>query len=141
MKKQDKYTTSEDGFVLIASLLILLVLTVVGIAVNRNTTIEWQIAMNDRFHKETFYNADAATELASEILEQSIACMGLTQNQLAGKYPVVVNSNDFWRNYAETTAMPDEPNDTSAPNLVFSTPNGTPEEHANINIEDNNQSF
>ena len=95
MKKQSTYTNSEEGFVLIASLLILLVLTVVGIAVNRNTTIEWQIAMNDRFHKETFYNADAATELASEVLEQALACSitGFSQAKLpgaGGNYSVIV---------------------------------------------------
>ncbi|MCW5199159.1 hypothetical protein VU05_00220 [Desulfobulbus sp. F1] len=101
---------NEHGFVLIASLLILLVLTLLGLAVNRNTTTEWQISMNDRIHKETFYAADAASELASEVLEQSIACLGfdasasgmlLTGN--TAQYNIFVESHalGFWRNYTE----------------------------------------
>ncbi|MCI5207475.1 MAG: hypothetical protein D3910_01485 [Candidatus Electrothrix sp. ATG2] len=70
MEKKMNYSEKEDGFVLVAALLILLVLTVMGIAVNRNTELEWRIAMNDRDQKDAFYKADAATELASEVLDQ-----------------------------------------------------------------------
>jgi hypothetical protein len=76
MKDNKHCRSGEEGFVLVAALLVLMVLTLMGVAVNRNTNIEWQIAMNDRMHKEAFYDADAASELASEILEQSIACLG-----------------------------------------------------------------
>ncbi len=108
MKNTMQGINSESGFVMIASLLILLVLTALGIAVNRNTTIEWQIAMNDRLHKETFYNADAATELTSEILEQSIACLGFGQNpngktlEGAALNNVYIDPSalGFWRKYA-----------------------------------------
>lgn len=110
MKKKEERQNNEKGFVLIASLLILLVLTLLGIAVNRNTTTEWQIAMNDRIHKETFYAADAASELAAEVLEQSIACLGFDASAsgilLTGKtaqYNIFVESHalGFWRNYVE----------------------------------------
>jgi hypothetical protein len=75
MTNQKKVLNSnEDGFVMIASLLILLVLTLLGIAVNKNTTTEWQISMNDRLHQEAFYSADAAAELAVEVVAQSLAC-------------------------------------------------------------------
>ena len=108
MSNEMKNTNNESGFVLIASLLILLVLTVLGIAVNRNTNIEWQIAMNERVHKEAFYNADAATELASEILEQSVACLGFGEDPNGKVLPGAALNNvyidpsslGFWRNYA-----------------------------------------
>lgn len=48
MKKTINRLDNQEGFVLIAALLILLVLTVMGIAVNRGTMTEWRIAMNDR---------------------------------------------------------------------------------------------
>ena len=119
MKKQKNYAGGEEGFVMIASLLILMILTLMGVAVNRNTTTEWQIAMNDRIHKDAFYNADAATELASEILEQSVACLGFdkykdTANGLklsgAAGYDAHIDKESlgFWRNYS--------PNGISFPN-------------------------
>jgi hypothetical protein len=156
-----KNANGESGFVLIASLLVLLVLTVLGIAVNRNTNIEWQIAMNDRIHKEAFYHADAATELASEILEQSIACLGFGQNSngmaLAGAnvdedgdgqsdYNVHIDPSSlgFWRNYAPNgIAFPtDDDRDIVYPAVV--TASGAlnaaatdSRPHANINIGGN----
>ena len=128
MKKYKK-VQNEEGFVLIAALLILLVLTVLGIAVNRNTNTEWRIAMNDRLHKETFYTADAVSELAQEVLEQSVACLGFIGDDTTEKgvayerilgSPTIINTIKigekkydqrfdiavmgdalgFWRNYA-----------------------------------------
>jgi hypothetical protein len=112
------YSRNDEGFVLIAALLILLVLTVMGIAVNRNTMTEWRIAMNDRHHKVAFYSADAATELGAEILEQSIACLGLGDDGvvLAGvgglDVYVEVGKGGFWRNYADDKV--DVPRDDNA---------------------------
>ena len=163
MKTRNNCRSGEEGFVMVASLLILLVLTMLGIAVNRNTDIEWRIAMNDRFHKQTFYAADAAAEMASEALEQSIACLGFKQNatdndgnpmMIMGGYPDLEKSSynvavegsalGFWRNYAPAgVAMPDD----SSRNLVYpavmtsdgkfdreKTNSGS---HANINIGGN----
>ncbi len=107
-----KHGGGEGGFVMVASLLILLVLTMLGIAVNQNSEIEWRIAMNDRAHKDAFYSADAATELASETLEQSVACLGFRANTpdnavmrirgSSSSYDLAVMGNalGFWRNYA-----------------------------------------
>lgn len=152
MRKQDKYTNSEDGFVLITSLLILLVLTVLGIAVNRNTTIEWQIAMNDRYHKEAFYNADAATELASEVLEQNISCLnGFSHRRLDGANgkDAYLNNLQIWNKYSESASIPSEdpsanPDDYSDRDLVYPAVTISEDQiddaktnerpHANINI-------
>lgn len=150
MKKR-KNCQNEDGFVLVAALLILLVLTIMGIAVNRNTLTEWRIAMNDRTHKETFFVADAATELSSEVLEQSIACLGFGANN-NGKILLGANGNNvfidkdslgFWRNYSENgVSLPTDANrDLVFPAVV----NGTlfdqaatdNQPHANINIGGN----
>ena len=68
-------TGNEEGFVLVSALLIMLVLTIIGIAANRNTSTELLIAGNDRTHKQTFYEADGGTEFAAEVLEQNIACI------------------------------------------------------------------
>lgn len=162
MKKRKNCPNSEDGFVMIAALLILLVLTLVGIAVNRNTTTEWRIAMNDRFHKEAFYSADAATELASEVLEQSLACNGVQTSDLAyqretilpgaaaGGYDVGVlldpdpdKQGGFWRKYSTVVNLPSDTDrdlvfpavKNSAGKIDVAKTNSQP--HANINIGGN----
>ena len=116
MKKTMNRPDNQEGFVLIAALLILLVLTVMGIAVNRGTITEWQIAMNDREQKETFYEADAVTELMAEVLVQNIACMGFNENADGMVLKGVDNDHNvyirdhavgFWRFYApDGTAIP-----------------------------------
>jgi hypothetical protein len=151
---------NENGFVMIASLLILLVLTLLGIAVNQNSETEWRIAMNDRLHKETFYAADAASELAAEVLEQSIACLGFSKNSggmlLQGEkgcdpydpsifcyVHIDQDSLGFWRNYK--TGDVEIPSNSER-DLVFpavyngstfdeNATNNRP--HANINIKGN----
>ena len=65
---------NEEGFVLITGLMILVILTLLGIAATRNTSIELQIAGNDKLHKETFYAAEADDILGTEVLEQNFAC-------------------------------------------------------------------
>lgn len=75
MNAKPKHTDNEEGFVLVTALLIMLVLTIIGIAANRNTSTELLIAGNDRTHKQTFYEADGGTEFAAEVLEQNIACI------------------------------------------------------------------
>jgi len=66
---------NEDGFVLVTCLMILVVLTLLGIAATTNTSLELQIAGNDRVHKETFYSAEAGAILGSELLEQNFNCV------------------------------------------------------------------
>lgn len=91
--------TNEEGFVLILAMVIMLVLTLIGISANRNTTTELKIAGNDRTFKETFYVADGGTEVASEVLEQNLACItGFTTNPLDGMVQVEANRLNFWRN-------------------------------------------
>jgi hypothetical protein len=152
MENKNRDKKNEDGFVMVASLLILLVLTLLGIAVNQNSETEWRIAMNDRLQKETFYRADAASELTAEVLEQSIACLGFPNseegkvlNGYSRDYNVYIESHEegFWRYYA--------PDGVEVPNndkrhMVFPAvvDNGTfnkdqtdARPHANINVGGN----
>jgi PilX N-terminal len=70
----EKQIHNERGFVLITSLLIMLVLTIIGISVTTNTSIELQIAGNDKINKKTFYEAEGGAVLGTEIVEQSFNC-------------------------------------------------------------------
>jgi len=67
---------NEKGNVLLSVLLILMLVTVFGIIAINNTDLETQIAANDRIHKETFYQADAGTQLAIRLVEESLGTQG-----------------------------------------------------------------
>lgn len=155
-EKEKRAGRNEGGFVMVASLLILLVLTLLGIAVNQNSETEWRIAMNDRLQKETFYRADAASELAAEVLEQSIACLGFPNSEkgklLSGystdpnePYNIYIEPHQegFWRYYAETGVdMPkNEKRQMVFPAVavggVFDKDKTNARPHANINIGGN----
>ncbi|MGW8161886.1 MAG: pilus assembly PilX family protein, partial [Desulfobulbales bacterium] len=107
----------EEGFVLVTALLVMLVLTIIGIAATTNTSIELQIAANDKVHKKTFYEAEGGASLGTEVLEQAFGCpVGFTATgtttdsegnviniaELEGTVRVYDRGNDLtlWRNPA-----------------------------------------
>jgi hypothetical protein len=60
---------NEEGSVLVISVVILALLTVIGIAATSTTSIELQIASNDRIYKENFYQAEGAAMTLARVLE------------------------------------------------------------------------
>ena len=76
MKEQHHMLNNETGSLMVIAVVLLMLLTVMGIAITTTTSIELQIAANDRLHKTAFYAADGATDFASELLEQNLGCMG-----------------------------------------------------------------
>lgn len=75
----------EEGFVLITSMLILVVLTLIGIIATRNTSTELAISGNYTRHFEAFTAADSGTEYASEMIEINFPCAGFS-NTGGGKF-------------------------------------------------------
>jgi len=55
---------NETGSVLLVAMLILIVLTLIGIAATNTSTIEIQIAGNEKSYKQAFYSADAGVSWA-----------------------------------------------------------------------------
>ncbi len=49
---------------------------IIGISATTNTSLELQIAGNDRTHKETFYQADGGSQLAARLVEESLGTPG-----------------------------------------------------------------
>jgi hypothetical protein len=60
---------NEEGSVLVISVVILALLTVIGIAATSTTSIELQIASNDRIYKDNFYHAEGAAMMLARVLE------------------------------------------------------------------------
>lgn len=118
-KKEDK---EEDGFVLVLALMVLLVLTIIGIAANRTTTTELIIAGNDSHQKKTFYEADGGSEIAAEVLEENIACISGfqvnsgTDSLLEGLVLVDSAALTFWQNVAPPAVPSDGARDFYWPN-------------------------
>ena len=76
MKTIQQMLDNDTGSLMVITLVLLMLLTIIGVAITTTTSIELQIAANDRIHKTTFYAADGGTDLASELLEQNLGCMG-----------------------------------------------------------------
>lgn len=95
-------TVNEKGFVLVAALLFLVILSIIGIMASNTSVMEIQIAGNDRVHKQTFSQADGGTEIGSNLLEENIPC----DNGFTGTVPIRigaagVNTRNFWINETE----------------------------------------
>ena len=71
-----KFLNNEKGFVLIVSLMMLVVLVVIGMVATNMTTVELQIAGNDKAQKQTFYGSDGGSEVALALLEENINSAG-----------------------------------------------------------------
>ncbi len=65
---------NEKGSVLAITILLLSAALVFGVAFKNRSTMEVIIAGNSVDAKQTFYGAEAATEMGRELLEQNIAC-------------------------------------------------------------------
>jgi hypothetical protein len=72
--KKKQFLNKEDGSITVLALILLVLLTLLGIAVTTTSSIEVQIAGNDDRHKKALYEADGGTEVGFEMLEQNIAC-------------------------------------------------------------------
>lgn len=64
----------EKGFVLVAALSCLVVLSMIGIAAMNSANMEKSIAHNINLAEKTFYGADGGTEVAIAMVERNIAC-------------------------------------------------------------------
>jgi len=60
MKSISMTQDNEQGSILIIVLITLVLLTMMGISVTRSTSVELQIAGNEKYHKIAFYAAEAA---------------------------------------------------------------------------------
>ena len=75
MNRAQHNVNNEGGFVLVVALMILVILSLIGIAGLNTSIFEKQIAGNDWNAQRTFYRADGGASLGSEVIEQSYACI------------------------------------------------------------------
>ena len=70
MKKIENIITDEKGSIILAAMVILIVLTLIGMAATRTSTIEIDIAANDKFHKQALFESDSGVSWAIATLKQ-----------------------------------------------------------------------
>lgn len=59
---------NEDGFVLILTLIMMVLLTLLGVSSTRTSSIEIQISGNEKVYKENLYMAEAGSIKAGELI-------------------------------------------------------------------------
>ena len=79
------FLNNEKGFVMVVALMILVILSLIGIAGLDTSMFEEQIAGNDWSAKRTFYKSDGGTELGSELLEYNFSCGPITSTKITTK--------------------------------------------------------
>ncbi len=67
-----KHLTSEKGSALVIALLIMVMLTIMGLAVTNTTEIDVQISKNDQFFKRAFYNADSGVYASPKVISRCL---------------------------------------------------------------------
>ena len=114
---------NDNGSAILIVVIILMALTLLGLIATRTTNTEMKIAASDKRHRATFYDADGATELASELLEQNIDSLGFDgtpdfdpetntfgHNHETPETNIGLEGLDFWRNGEEFATTPtDDP--------------------------------
>ena len=136
---------NEDGFVLIAAIMTLLILVILGISSTTTTNIELQIAGNDKVAKQAFYAADGGTEVGANLVEENTSCQGsfATQPLTIGTIEVLdkdfgmQEDSDYWNldgNGIPTTPIVPFPSDT-ARDIRFPANDAAP--HTNLSIYGN----
>ncbi len=128
---------TDRGFVLVTALLMLVVLSMLGLATIMTSMVELKIAGNDRLHKKTFYEADGGTETSSILAYENALCInsgGFTEGDTPGQADI-----GFIRVTNLSFAEPDEgtfslPDDTTRDAVFYTVPGDDTQPHTNFTI-------
>ncbi len=66
---------NDKGSVINVALLILILLTLIGMAVSKNSVVDIKIAANEKTYKQNFYQAEGAAIQAAQIIENKTAAI------------------------------------------------------------------
>jgi len=136
------FLNNEKGFVMVVALMILVILSLIGIAGLDTSMFEEQIAGNDWSAKRTFYKSDGGTELGSELLEYNFSCGPISSAKITTK--IKVDTANIFHNESAPAPAASYPSDTkrdlcwpsaNANSPVLADCNvGSTAEHTNLSI-------
>jgi len=122
---------TERGSALVIALLMLVVLTILGIAAITTSTVEVQISGNEKVYKRSFYAADGGTSMYSELLEQNIDNRQWADNSTRGDVKILKGT--FYLNRPSNT--PDAtPSDTNR-DAFFPRASTASDPHTNVKVQ------
>lgn len=108
--------SNEDGSVIVAALLILVVVTLLGITATNTSTVEVHIAANDQFAKMAFFNADGAVYGTAKLISHAINLNGKVDQGTGSDAPGIDylstktdKADDFYRQILEYDEYVDDP--------------------------------
>jgi len=113
--KREFRINNENGSVLIVALCLLVLLTGLGITATTNTSIELQIAGNEKHHKMAFYAAEGGTETGIELLEQNIDLRGFSSSTIG---TATIYTADFYGNEESATESDNIPSETNRDAMI-----------------------
>lgn len=108
LRKFLKNINNEKGAVLAIALLIMLALALIGLAALFTSTMELDIARNERLAKESFYLADGGTTIPPVIIEESI-----NNRDLPDLHGITLNDTHFMNELLGSPTNNDQ--DTDSP--------------------------
>lgn len=102
---------SKDGFILVWTLLILIVVTLLGAAGISTSLFEKRMAANEAIHKRTFYEADGGSENGLALLVENVNCItGFSDEDINGVVQIRTGKLNFWLSNNEIDEI-DPPSD------------------------------
>ena len=97
MKPGNSIINNQDGSILLIAVVILIAVTLLGIFAINTSTIEIQIAGNDKVHKQAFCNAEGGLRAIYTPIEDLRKGVDPTGFQAAyGGLNFIGNPDDFW---------------------------------------------
>ena len=105
VKKCMKQIDNESGSILLITLMVLMALTLIGIFATQTTTVEIEIAGNDKFHKEAFYDADSGVYTVPKVISRSIDDHAAPAAAAEILYPGTLTAADFYSNLITKAAV------------------------------------
>ena len=117
---------NESGTTIVVAMMIIAIISILALSDIYSSYTESHIAGHDARYKIAFYQADGATELAAELLEQNVNCAAGFANSTIGE--VAVDESNFWMNLSAA-----KPTDA---NRDFHFPSGysAGEVHTNLSV-------
>ena len=90
-------TDNEHGFIMVWVLLLLVVVTLLGVAGISTSIFEERMAGNEALHKQAFYEADGGTQNGLSLLFHNITCIdGFSDVVVDGNIAIEPGSSVFW---------------------------------------------
>ena len=113
MKKIAMILNNEDGyFLILATLMVLVLLTIMGVAASRTATTEITVAANEMVYQRNFYLAEGALMEAVDILSNSADLADNPPDWFVTAPGVLREANvqDYWESNAEISTVDDSGN-------------------------------